>query len=82
MRVLQRGNRLSITPVRSERVGLHSRLCSSLRDRAAHPCTGGCSPIWCSGFSSVFFAGMLGIGGGIVIVPLLLMVFGMEHFPD
>jgi len=29
-----------------------------------------------------FFAGLLGIGGGIIIVPLLLMVFGMEHFPD
>ncbi len=29
-----------------------------------------------------FFAGLLGIGGGIIIVPLLLMVFSMEHFPD
>jgi uncharacterized membrane protein YfcA len=29
-----------------------------------------------------FFAGLLGIGGGIIIVPLLLMVFGMQHFPE
>jgi len=28
-----------------------------------------------------FFAGLLGIGGGIIIVPLLLMIFDMQHFP-
>jgi len=29
-----------------------------------------------------FFAGLLGIGGGIIIVPLLVMVFGGQHFPE
>ena len=29
-----------------------------------------------------FFAGMLGIGGGVIIVPLLVFMFGIQHFPD
>ena len=29
-----------------------------------------------------FFAGMLGIGGGVIIVPLLVFLFNAQHFPD
>lgn len=29
-----------------------------------------------------FFAGMLGIGGGMLLVPLLVFIFSAQHFPD
>ena len=29
-----------------------------------------------------FFAGMLGIGGGVIIVPLLVFLFTAQHFPE
>jgi uncharacterized membrane protein YfcA len=29
-----------------------------------------------------FFAGMLGIGGGVILVPLLVFIFTAQHFPD
>ena len=29
-----------------------------------------------------FFAGMLGIGGGVIIVPLLAFLFTAQHFPE
>lgn len=31
---------------------------------------------------SGLFAGMLGIGGGIIIVPILLYLFKLQHFPE
>jgi uncharacterized membrane protein YfcA len=29
-----------------------------------------------------FFAGMLGLGGGVVLVPLLVFLFSAQHFPE
>lgn len=35
-----------------------------------------------AGVTAGFFGGMLGIGGGIIVVPLLLLIFSAQHIPD
>ena len=44
------------------------------------------TPAWIAayaalGMASGFFAGLLGVGGGAVMVPLLRMLFTAQHFP-
>jgi len=34
------------------------------------------------GLAVGFLAGMLGLGGGVVLVPLMVLVFGAQHFPE
>ena len=73
MRVLQRGNRLSITPVSGGRVARRAR-----RAETARAVSGLSAPLIAEllalGVGAGFLAGLLGIGGGMLLVPFLTLI--------
>ena len=77
MVVLRKGNRLSITPVTPAEWKIVGKLASGvLMDWTLIPV------LLAIGAVIGFLAGLLGVGGGLTLVPLLTLLFTAEHFPS